>query len=83
MGIDSEKTKNLIKTYLPDSLNTCLKELSPNLVLQYEFLEKLLLDRKKGEVFTNDLLILNLNLMCKLGLKKEVWLITENFLKNQ
>jgi len=70
--IDSEKTKNIIKPYIPFALKAAMKELTFFPVLQYELLEKFLCDRNKGEVIENDLLIMNLNLMCKLNYKKEV-----------
>lgn len=70
--IDSERTKNLIKTYLPESLNKAIEELNNAPDWQFEFVEKILMDRKKGEIMDKNLLLMNLTLMCKLGLKKEV-----------
>ena len=77
--IDSETTKNMLKTYMSSSINSALKELNPFPALQYELLEKLIADRKKGYFIENEYLTLYLNLMCKLGYKKEVFHI--NMLK--
>lgn len=50
-----------------------MKELTPFPILQYELLEKVILEREKGEIIENEYLVMNLTLLSKLSYKKEVF----------
>lgn len=49
-----------------------MNELTPFPYSQYKLLEEFIAERSSGKIIENELLILNIKLLCKLGFKKEV-----------
>lgn len=65
VSINSEKTHQIISRYMKNAEKSVIKYLAPYPKLQIEYLEKILLNRKKGEYVDDDLLIMHIELLCK------------------
>lgn len=72
MVLNSEKTKEIIKRFNKSYEKKAILHLAQWPPLQLELLGKILEERKNGSKIDNDLLVLNVSLLCKQGRKQEV-----------
>ena len=79
MVLNSEKTKEIITKFNKSSEKKAILQLAQWPPLQLELLGKILEERKNGVTIDNELLVLNIALLCKIGHKQEVNRLIKKF----
>lgn len=70
--LSSERTKEIITKFNKSSEKKAILQLAQWPALQLELLGKILEERKNGTAVDNELLVLNISLLCKMERKDEV-----------